>query len=29
MLNFAHPDDLVIFLNAQQKPGTAPKPAVN
>ena len=29
MLNFAHPDDLVIFLNAQQKPGTAPKPAIN
>jgi len=29
MLNFAHSDDLVIFLNTQQKPGTAPKPAVN
>jgi cell division protein FtsB len=29
MLNFAHSDDLVIFLSTQQKPGTAPKPAVN
>lgn len=29
MLNFAHPDDLVIFLNAQQKAGTAPQPALN
>jgi cell division protein FtsB len=29
MLNFAHPDDLVIFYNGQQKPGAAPQPAVN
>ena len=31
MLNFAHPDDLVIFLNAQQQPATptAPKAALN
>ncbi len=29
MLNFAHPDDLVIFRNAQQKPGNAPQPALN
>jgi cell division protein FtsB len=27
MLNFSHPDDLVIFLNQQQKP--APKPVTN
>ena len=29
MLNFAHPDDLVIFLNAQQKPAAPTKPALN
>ena len=29
MLNFAHSDDLVIFLNAQQKPGAKPQPALN
>ena len=29
MLNFAHPDDLVIFLNAQPKTATPPKPALN
>jgi cell division protein FtsB len=29
MLNFAHPDDLVIFFNQQQKPDTAAHPALN
>jgi cell division protein FtsB len=29
MLNFAHPDDLVIFYGAQQKAGAAPQPALN
>ena len=29
MLNFAHPDDLVIFYKQQQKAGTAPQPALN
>ena len=29
MLNFAHSDDLVIFLNAQQKAGAPPQPALN
>ena len=29
MLNFAHPDDLVIFYKGQQKPGAAPAAAVN
>lgn len=29
MLNFAHPDDLVIFLDGQQKPVAAEKPALN
>jgi cell division protein FtsB len=29
MLNFAHPDDLVIFLDKQPKPVAAPKPAAD
>jgi cell division protein FtsB len=29
MLNFAHPEDLVIFLNAQPKPAAPAKPALN
>jgi cell division protein FtsB len=29
MLNFAHPEDLVIFLNAQPKPAVPATPALN
>ena len=29
MLNFAHPDDLVIFFSAQPKPAAPAQPALN